>query len=138
MSPKPRLTATPARWRHLQHGHERAAAQELTYEKPLRDFGAARLYLRLSVYVLVGVPICWLQLNELVQYAKERPGSSPMARRARTLQHVWDDPVQEPWLGHGPRAVQGSARRASEMLAGRLDVMLDNLSAAKHHVQQAA
>ncbi len=114
----------------------RALLKNLPYE-PLRDFVPLG-YISAYPFVLVArADLPGSSLRELVQYAKERPGKLTYGSAGLgTLQHVWGtilfkslglDMVHVPFKG-APAAHQ-------EMLAGRLDVMLDNLSAAKHHVQ---
>ena len=114
----------------------RALLKDLPYE-PLRDFVPLG-YISAYPFVLVArADLPGSSLQELVQYAKERPGKLTYGSAGLgTLQHVWGtilfkslglDMVHVPFKG-APAAHQ-------EMLAGRLDVMLDNLSAAKHHVQ---
>ncbi|HXM83816.1 MAG TPA: tripartite tricarboxylate transporter substrate binding protein [Burkholderiales bacterium] len=114
----------------------RALLKNLPYE-PLRDFVPLG-YISAYPFVLVArADLPGSSLKELVQYAKERPGRLTYGSAGiGTLQHVWGtilfkglglDMVHVPFKG-APAAHQ-------EMLAGRLDVMLDNLSAAKHHVQ---
>jgi tripartite-type tricarboxylate transporter receptor subunit TctC len=114
----------------------RALLKTLPYD-PLRDFVPLG-YISAYPFVLVSrsdLPAS--NLGELVQYARERPGKLTYGSAGiGTLQHVWGailikslglDMVHVPFKG-APPAHQ-------EMLAGRLDVMIDNLSAAKHHVQ---
>ena len=114
----------------------RALLKNLPYE-PLRDFVPLG-YISAYPFVLVArADLPGSSLQEFVQYAKERPGKLTYGSAGLgTLQHVWGtilfkslglDMVHVPFKG-APAAHQ-------EMLAGRLDVMLDNLSAAKHHVQ---
>ena len=114
----------------------RALLRNLPYE-PLRDFVPLG-YISAYPFVLVArADLPGSSLQELVQYAKERPGKLTYGSAGLgTLQHVWGtilfkslglDMVHVPFKG-APAAHQ-------EMLAGRLDVMLDNLSAARHHVQ---
>jgi tripartite-type tricarboxylate transporter receptor subunit TctC len=114
----------------------RALLKSLPYD-PLRDFVPLG-YVSAYPFVLVSrsdLPAS--SLAELVEYAKARPGKLTYGSAGLgTLQHVWGailfkslglDLVHVPFKG-APPAHQ-------EMLAGRLDLMLDNLSAAKHHVQ---
>ena len=114
----------------------KALVKNLPYE-PLRDFVPLG-YISAYPFVLVArADLPGSSLKELVQYAKERPGKLTYGSAGLgTLQHVWGtilfkslglDMVHVPFKG-APAAHQG-------MLAGRLDVMLDNLSAVKHHVQ---
>jgi tripartite-type tricarboxylate transporter receptor subunit TctC len=114
----------------------RALIKALPYD-PVRDFVPLG-YISAYPFVLVSrndLPAS--TLAELVQYARQRPGKLTYGSAGiGTLQHVWGailfkslglDVVHVPFKG-APPAHQ-------EMLAGRLDVMIDNLSAAKHHVQ---
>jgi tripartite-type tricarboxylate transporter receptor subunit TctC len=114
----------------------RALIKTLPYD-PLRDFVPLG-YISAYPFVLVSrsdLPAS--NLAELAQHAKERPGKLTYGSAGiGTLQHVWGailfkslglDVVHVPFKG-APPAHQ-------EMLAGRLDLMIDNLSAAKHHVQ---
>src|SRR5438093_494027 len=115
----------------------RALLKDLPYE-PLRDFVPLG-YISAYPFVLVArADLPGSSLQELVQYAKERPGKLTYGSAGLgTLQHVWGtilfkslglDMVHVPFKG-APAAHQ-------EMLAGRLDVMLDNLSAAKQQIQR--
>jgi tripartite-type tricarboxylate transporter receptor subunit TctC len=114
----------------------RALLKTLPYD-PLRDFVPLG-YISAYPFVLVSrTDLSASTLRELVQHAKERPGKLTYGSAGiGTLQHVWGailfkslglDMVHVPFKA-APPAHQ-------EMLAGRLDVMIDNLSAAKHHVQ---
>lgn len=114
----------------------RALIKTMPYD-PLRDFVPLG-YISAYPFVLVSrIDLPASTLAELVQYAKERPGRLTYGSAGiGTLQHVWGaillkslglDMVHVPFKG-APPAHQ-------EMLAGRLDMMIDNLSAAKHLVQ---
>jgi tripartite-type tricarboxylate transporter receptor subunit TctC len=76
-------------------------------------------------------------LAQLVDYAKARPGRLTYGSAGiGTLQHVWGAILFKSLgldLVHVPFKAAPAAHQ--EMLAGRLDVMIDNLSAAKAHVQ---
>jgi tripartite-type tricarboxylate transporter receptor subunit TctC len=76
-------------------------------------------------------------LAELVDYARARPGKLTYGSAGiGTLQHVWGAILFKSLgldLVHVPFKAAPAAHQ--EMLAGRLDVMIDNLSAAKAHVQ---
>jgi tripartite-type tricarboxylate transporter receptor subunit TctC len=76
-------------------------------------------------------------LAEFVQYAKERPGKLTYGSAGLgTLQHVWGTILLKGLgldLVHVPFKAAPAVHQ--EMLAGRIDVMMDNLSAVKHHVQ---
>jgi tripartite-type tricarboxylate transporter receptor subunit TctC len=114
----------------------RALLKTLPYE-PLRDFVPLG-YISAYPFVLVArADLPASSLQELVQYAKERPGRLTYGSAGLgTLQHVWGTILFKS-LGlemvHVP--FKGAPAAHQEMLAGRLDLMLDNLSAAKHHVQ---
>jgi tripartite-type tricarboxylate transporter receptor subunit TctC len=76
-------------------------------------------------------------LAELAAYAKARPGKLSYGSGGMgTLQHVWGA-VLTSSLGldmvHVP--FKGAAPAHQEMMAGRLDIMFDNISAAKPHIQ---
>jgi tripartite-type tricarboxylate transporter receptor subunit TctC len=76
-------------------------------------------------------------LAELAAYAKARPGKLSYGSGGMgTLQHVWGAVLTNS-LGldmvHVP--FKGAAPAHQEMMAGRLDIMFDNISAAKPHIQ---
>lgn len=76
-------------------------------------------------------------LAELVAYAKSRPGQLTYGSGGMgTLQHVWGA-ILTGSLGldmvHVP--FKGAAPAHQEMMAGRLDIMFDNISAAKPYIQ---
>lgn len=76
-------------------------------------------------------------LAELVAYAKARPGKLTYGSGGMgTLQHVWGA-ILTSSLGldmvHVP--FKGAAPAHQEMMAGRVDIMFDNISAAKPHIQ---
>lgn len=76
-------------------------------------------------------------LAELAAYAKARPGKLTYGSGGMgTLQHVWGA-ILTSSLGldmvHVP--FKGAAPAHQEMMAGRLDIMFDNISAAKPHIQ---
>ena len=114
----------------------RALIKTLPYD-PLRDFVPLGYISAYPFVLLSRSDLPASSLAELAQHAKERPGKLTYGSAGiGTLQHVWGailfkslglDMVHVPFKG-APPAHQ-------EMLAGRLDVMIDNLSAAKHHVQ---
>src|SRR5438552_5099120 len=114
----------------------RALMKSLPYE-PLRDFVPLG-YISAYPFVLVSrTDLPASNLAELVQHARERPGKLTYGSAGiGTLQHVWGAILFKS-LGldmvHVPFKAATAAHQ--EMLAGRLDVMIDNLSAAKHHVQ---
>jgi tripartite-type tricarboxylate transporter receptor subunit TctC len=113
-----------------------ALMKSLPYD-PLRDFVPLG-YVSAYPFVLVArsdLPAS--SLAELVDYAKARPGKLTYGSAGiGTLQHVWGAILFKSLgldLVHVPFKAAPAAHQ--EMLAGRLDVMIDNLSAAKAHVQ---
>src|SRR5437763_1656721 len=114
----------------------KALVKNLSYE-PARDFVPLG-YLSAYPFALVArhdLPA--ERLADFVRYAKERPskltyGSAGLG----SLQHVWGT-VLVKMLGLDMVHVPFKSAPAvhQEMLAGRIDLMIDNLSAVKHHVQ---
>ena len=114
----------------------KALVKNLSYE-PARDFVPLG-YISAYPFVLVArsdLPAD--RLADFVRYAAERPdkltyGSAGLG----SLQHVWGT-VLVKMLGlelvHVP--FKSAPAVHQEMLAGRIDLMMDNLSAVKHHVQ---
>ncbi len=100
----------------------KALVKDLPYE-PTRDF----------------TPLGYISAYPagFVAYAKERPGKLTYGSAGLgTLQHVWGT-ILVRMLGLDMLHVPFKAAPAvhQEMLAGRIDLMMDNLSAVKHHVQ---
>ena len=112
-----------------------ALIKNLPYD-PARDFVPLG-YISAYPFVLVARPDLAVDLAQFVQYAKERPGKLTYGSAGiGTLQHVWGAILLKSLgldLVHVPFKAAPAAHQ--EMLAGRLDVMFDNLSAVKHHVQ---
>ena len=113
----------------------RALMKSLPYD-PVRDFVPLG-YVSAYPFVLVArgdLPAS--SLAELVDYARARPGKLTYGSAGiGTLQHVWGAILFKSLgldLVHVPFKAAPAAHQ--EMLAGRLDVMIDNLSAAKAHV----
>jgi len=113
----------------------KALVKNLPYE-PLRDFVPLG-YLSAYPFALVARPDLPATLGELVQYARERPGKLTYGSAGLgTLQHVWGTILVKSLgldLVHVPFKAAPAVHQ--EMLAGRIDLMMDNLSAVKHHVQ---
>ena len=113
----------------------KALVKNLPYE-PLRDFVPLG-YISAYPFALVGRADLPAGLASLVQYAKERPGKlSYGSPGLGTLQHVWGTILLKQLgldLVHVPFKAAPAVHQ--EMLAGRIDLMMDNLSAVKHHVQ---
>ena len=113
----------------------KALVKSLPYE-PLRDFVPLG-YISAYPFALVARPDLPASLAEFVQFAKERPGKLTYGSAGLgTLQHVWGTILVKS-LGLDMVHVPFKAAPAvhQEMLAGRIDLMMDNLSAVKHHVQ---
>ena len=114
----------------------KALVKNLPYE-PLRDFVPIG-YLSAYPFVLVArADLPASNLRELIAYAKERPGKLTYGSAGLgTLQHVWGTILLKSLgldLVHVP--FKSAPAVHQEMLAGRVDLMMDNLSAVKHHVQ---
>jgi tripartite-type tricarboxylate transporter receptor subunit TctC len=113
----------------------KALVKNLPYE-PLRDFTPLG-YISAYPFALVARTDLPAGLAGLVQYAKERPGKlSYGSPGLGTLQHVWATILLKQLgleLVHVPFKAAPAVHQ--EMLAGRIDLMMDNLSAVKHHVQ---
>src|SRR5438067_4018353 len=113
----------------------KALVKSLPYE-PLRDFVPLG-YISAYPFALVARADLPRGLADLVQYAKERPGKLTYGSPGLgTLQHVWATILLKQLgleLVHVPFKAAPAVHQ--EMLAGRIDLMMDNLSAVKHHVQ---
>jgi tripartite-type tricarboxylate transporter receptor subunit TctC len=113
----------------------KALVKNLSYE-PLRDFTPLG-YISAYPFALVARADLPAGLADFVQYAKERPGKLTYGSPGLgTLQHVWATILLKQLgleLVHVPFKAAPAVHQ--EMLAGRIDLMMDNLSAVKHHVQ---
>ena len=114
----------------------KALIKNLSYD-PLRDFVPVGFTSAYPFLLLVRADLPVTSLAELVRYAKERPGKLNYGSAGLgTLQHVWGMILVRS-LGlemvHVPH--KGAAPAHQEILAGRLDMMFDNLSASKQYVQ---
>ena len=113
----------------------RALLKNLPYE-PLRDFVPLG-YISAYPFALVARADLPARLADFVQYAKARPGKLTYGSPGLgTLQHVWATILLKQLgleLVHVPFKAAPAVHQ--EMLAGRIDLMMDNLSAVKHHVQ---
>src|SRR3954468_4178377 len=113
----------------------KALVKDLPYELT-RDFVPLG-YLSAYPFALVARADLPPDLAGFIQYAKERPGKLTYGSAGiGTLQHVWGT-ILVNMLGLDMVHVPFKAAPAvhQEMLAGRIDLMMDNLSAVKHHVQ---
>jgi tripartite-type tricarboxylate transporter receptor subunit TctC len=114
----------------------KALMKNLSYE-PQRDFVPLG-YISAYPFALVArTDLPAANLREFIAYAKERPGKLTYASAGLgTLQHTWGTILLKSLgldLVHVPFKAAPAAHQ--EMLAGRVDLMMDNLSAVKHHVQ---
>ena len=114
----------------------KALIKNLSYD-PGKDFIPVG-YISAYPFVLAFRPELPIKdLNDFVKYAKDKPGQMTYGSAGiGTLQHVWAhvlttnlglDLVHIPFKG-APPAYQ-------EMMAGRLDMIFDNISAIKPHLQ---
>jgi len=113
----------------------KALVKDLPYE-PTRDFVPLG-YLSAYPFALVARADLPPDLAGFIRYAKERPGKLTYGSAGLgTLQHVWGT-ILVKMLGLDMVHVPFKAAPAvhQEMLAARIDLMMDNLSAVKHHVQ---
>ena len=114
----------------------KALLKNLPYE-PLRDFVPLG-YISAYPFALVArADLPPANLREFIGYAKERPGRLTYGSAGLgTLQHTWGTILLKSLgldLVHVPFKAAPAVHQ--EMLAGRVDLMMDNLSAVKHHVQ---
>jgi tripartite-type tricarboxylate transporter receptor subunit TctC len=114
----------------------KALVKNLPYE-PLRDFVPLG-YISAYPFALVArADLPPASLREFIAYAKERPGKLTYGSAGLgTLQHTWGTILLKSLgldLVHVPFKAAPAVHQ--EMLAGRVDLMMDNLSAVKHHVQ---
>jgi len=113
----------------------KALLKDLPYE-PTRDFVPLG-FLSAYPFALVARADLPADLAGFIRYAKERPGKLTYGSAGiGTLQHVWGT-ILVKTVGLDMVHVPFKAAPAvhQEMLAGRIDLMMDNLSAVKHHVQ---
>jgi tripartite-type tricarboxylate transporter receptor subunit TctC len=114
----------------------KALLKNLPYE-PLRDFVPLG-YISAYPFALVArADLPPATLAEFIHYAKERPAKLTYGSPGLgTLQHTWGTILLKSVgldLVHVPFKAAPAVHQ--EMLAGRVDLMMDNLSAVKHHVQ---
>jgi tripartite-type tricarboxylate transporter receptor subunit TctC len=113
----------------------KALVKNLPYE-PLRDFVPLG-YISAYPFALVARADLPANLADFLRYAKERPGKLTYGSPGLgTLQHVWGTILVKSMgldMVHVPFKAAPAVHQ--EMLAGRIDLMMDNLSAVKHHVQ---
>jgi len=112
-----------------------ALIANLSYD-PVRDFVPVG-YISAYPFVLLTRPDLPANLAGFVTYAKERPGKLNFGSAGLgTLQHVWGTILTKS-LGldmvHVP--YKGGAAAEQDLIAGRLELMFDNLSAVKQFIE---
>jgi tripartite-type tricarboxylate transporter receptor subunit TctC len=114
----------------------KALVKSLPYE-PLRDFVPLGYISAYPFALVVRADLPAANLREFIAYAKERPGQLTYGSPGLgTLQHTWGTILLKSLgldLVHVPFKAAPAVHQ--EMMAGRVDLMMDNLSAIKHHVQ---
>jgi tripartite-type tricarboxylate transporter receptor subunit TctC len=113
-----------------------ALLKNLPYD-PLRDFMVVDYISAYPFILLARKDLPATTLKEFVAYAKERPGKLNFGSAGLgTLHHVWGTILLKS-LGldmvHVP--YKGAAAAQQDLIGGRVDVLFDNLAAAKGHVQ---
>ncbi|HEY6720794.1 MAG TPA: tripartite tricarboxylate transporter substrate binding protein [Burkholderiales bacterium] len=114
----------------------KALIKNISYD-PLRDLVPLGFTSAYPFVLLARPDLPVSNLAELVKYAKEKPGSLTYGSAGiGTLQHVWGAILFKS-LGMDALHVpfKGAAAAHQEMMAGRLDLLFDNMSASKQYVQ---
>ncbi|MBM3344399.1 MAG: tripartite tricarboxylate transporter substrate binding protein [Betaproteobacteria bacterium] len=110
--------------------------QQLPYDA-LRDFVAVGFVVAYPFVLIARNDLPVTNLAELAQYAKDRRGKLTYGSAGvGSLQHVWGTLLFRSMgldLLHVP--YKGAAMAVQEMIGGRIDLMFDNLSAARAQVQ---
>jgi tripartite-type tricarboxylate transporter receptor subunit TctC len=114
----------------------KALVKNLSYS-PENDFVSLGYVSAYPFVLLMRPDLPVNSLAELAAYAKARPGKLTYGSGGMgTLQHVWGA-ILTSSLGldmvHVP--FKGAAPAHQEMMGGRLDIMFDNISAARPHIQ---
>jgi tripartite-type tricarboxylate transporter receptor subunit TctC len=114
----------------------KALVKNLSYS-PENDFVSLGYVSAYPFVLLMRADLPVNSLAELAAYAKARPGKLTYGSGGMgTLQHVWGA-ILTSSLGldmvHVP--FKGAAPAHQEMMGGRLDIMFDNISAARPHIQ---
>jgi tripartite-type tricarboxylate transporter receptor subunit TctC len=102
-----------------------------------RDFVAVGFIVAYPFVLIARTDLPVSNLAQLVQYAKQRPGKLTFGSAGvGSLQHVWGAIL---FKGLGIDALhvpyKAAAMAVQEMMAGRIDLMFDNLSAARAPVE---
>ncbi len=103
----------------------------------MRDFVAVGFIAAYPFLLIARADLPVNNLAELQKYAKEHPGKLTYGSAGiGSLQHVWGTILFRSMgldLLHVP--YKGAAMAAQEMMGGRIDLMFDNMTAAKRHVE---
>lgn len=114
----------------------KALVKDLSYD-PQRDFVPLGFTSAYPFLLLTRPDLPVSSLAEFAKYAAERPGKLTYGSAGiGTLHHVWGAILFKSMgldMLHVP--FKGAAPAHMEMMAGRLDVLFDNLSASKQYVQ---
>jgi len=112
-----------------------ALIKDLSYD-PVRDFVTVGYISAYPFLLTVRPDMPVATLAEFVPYAKERPGKLNYGSAGLgTLQHVWGTILVKSMgleMVHVP--YKGGAAAQQDLITGRIDLMFDNLSAAKQYV----
>jgi tripartite-type tricarboxylate transporter receptor subunit TctC len=110
--------------------------KNLNYDA-LRDFTAVGFIVAYPFVLIARNDLPAGNLSELMKYARERPGKLTYGSAGiGSLQHVWGTLLFKSMgldLLHVP--YKGAAMAVQEMIGGRIDLMFDNLSAARVPVE---
>ena len=103
----------------------------------MRDFVAVGFIAAYPFLLMARADLPANTLGELQKYAKERPGKLTFGSAGiGSLQHVWGTILFRSMgldLLHVP--YKGAAMGAQELMGGRIDLMFDNMTAAKRYVE---
>lgn len=110
--------------------------KNLPYDS-LRDFVAVGFIAAYPFLLIARADLPANNLAELQKYAKERPGKLTYGSSGvGSVQHVWGTILFRSMgldLLHVP--YKGAAQAAQELMGGRIDLMFDNLTAARRYVE---
>src|SRR5258708_9962952 len=113
-----------------------ALIKDLSYD-PVRDFVPVGYISAYPFLLTVRPDMPVSNLATFVAYARERPGKLNYgSARPRTLQDAWGPiPVKSLGLDMVHVPYKGGAAAQQDLITGRIDLMFDNLSAAKQYVE---
>jgi tripartite-type tricarboxylate transporter receptor subunit TctC len=110
--------------------------KNLPYDS-LRDFVAVGFIAAYPFLLIARADLPVNNLAELMKYAKERPGKLTYGSAGvGSVQHVWGTILFRGMgldLLHVP--YKGAANAAQELMGGRIDLMFDNMTAARRYVE---